>query len=55
MLDKEKIYFLESVSKKIRQKCVEIAISKNPNATHLGGALSSVDILVKNLSWFICI
>ena len=46
MLDKEKIYFLESVSRKIRQKCVEIAISKNPNATHLGGALSSVDILV---------
>jgi transketolase len=46
MLDPEKINFLEGISKKIRKKCIEIANSKNPNATHLGGALSSVDILV---------
>ena len=46
MLDPEKKLFLESISKKIRKKCIEIANSKNPNATHLGGALSSIDILV---------
>ena len=46
MIDQEKIFFLDSVSKKIRKKCIEIANSKNPNATHLGGALSSIDILV---------
>ena len=46
MLDPEKIFFLDSMSKKIRKKCIDVAISKNPNATHLGGALSSIDILV---------
>ena len=46
MLDPEKKLFLESISKKIRKKCIDVAISKNPNATHLGGALSSIDILV---------
>ena len=46
MLNPRKKEYLESISKKIRKKCIEIANAKNPNATHLGGALSSIDILV---------
>lgn len=46
MLDFETQNFLKSISKRIRRKCIDIANSKSPGATHLGGALSSVEILV---------
>lgn len=37
---------LEDKALLIRKKCLEIAFAKNPNATHLGGALSTIEILV---------
>lgn len=37
---------LIEISKKIRKKCMDLAYAKNPKPTHLGGALSSIDILV---------
>lgn len=46
MLDERKISDLNTISRKIRKRCLELAMSKNPNATHLGGSLSSIDILV---------
>jgi transketolase len=37
---------LGKISNEIRKLCIELAYAKNPKATHLGGALSSIDILV---------
>ncbi len=36
---------LRGVAKDIRKLCLNIAFEKNPKATHLGGSLSSIEIL----------
>jgi transketolase len=36
---------LETSALAVRRKCLDIAFGRSPNATHLGGALSTVDIL----------
>ena len=45
-MDKELVNKLEKVAKEVRGLCLDIAFEKNPRATHLGGALSSIEILV---------
>jgi transketolase len=44
-MENHKIIQLEKIAKKIRRQCLDLAFEKNPKSTHLGGALSSVDIL----------
>ena len=36
---------IETSALAVRRKCLDIAYSRSPSATHFGGALSTVDIL----------
>lgn len=37
---------LNTISQKVRKKCLEIAFKNNPKATHFGGGMSTIEILV---------
>lgn len=46
MITDSELEALESKARMVRRQCLDLAYYRNPHATHLGGALSSIDILV---------
>ena len=44
-MDNELRKKIETSALAVRRKCLDIAYSRSPSATHFGGALSTVDIL----------
>ena len=45
-MDYSDINDLKRICVDVRKKCLELAFRKNPRATHFGGAMSSIEILV---------
>jgi transketolase len=45
-MDLNEIRKLDAIASEIRETCLKVAYAKNPRATHFGGAMSTIEILV---------